>query len=204
MDDLSKTLYKSAFEVTERCNKALADISEKSAKNAPGFATLEDKADAAFALHQTSELLDELRKKCDALHDHLAKMIGIGWLGRQMQTLSCEPIRTDYVTATPDVKSAVTQPSPNKDYANYRLFMEDLGVPEHLIALHDDKGNVVRRQVVSVDWKGLIEYITELTAQAKPLPRGVDPSKKYPSYELRYRRRKGILEDAEDKTKQSK
>jgi hypothetical protein len=92
---------------------------------------------------------------------------------------SDEPIRTEYVTASPDVKQMVSLPRRRSNPEGYATLMRYLGIAQELWDVDEES-----HAAVSFHWPGMIDYVSTLLAQGKPLPPGVDPTSTYPVYKL--------------------
>jgi len=148
-----------------------------------GCADIETHVDAAYALREISEFADALRKKANATKqtaESLAIMINTA-------NGSADTIRTEYCTASTDVKTLVSIPTRSKKPEEFGKLMDWLGVPEPLHSGGD-------RAVVEPNWPGLIEHINKALAEGRPLPPGVDPNKTYSESKLIIKRRKGVTE----------
>lgn len=137
-------------------------------------------ADTAYALREIAEFADAIRKQSEfvkVLSERMACMLTIAI----HQT--AEPIRTEFCTASPKVRTVVTVPSRRKSPEQFASLMTFLGVPRHLW-----EGG--EHAVVETHWPGLIEYLGKLQAEGKPLPPGIDPNKTIAQYSLMIRGKK--------------
>jgi hypothetical protein len=139
--------------------------------------------DTAYALNESLKLLESAKKEINITKDMLTKVIGALWV----QVNNQEPIRTWYCTGTPRVKMAATLPSRKSDPEKYGKLMDSLNIPRELWDRPEDE-----HQIVHIHWPGMVDYVSELSAQGLPLPDGVDMSKAYPNYALTLRPRKEI------------
>lgn len=102
-----------------------------------------------------------------------------------------DPIRTENVTATPDMKVNASIPTFEKQPFQYAELMTYLGVDSCLW----DKGVVLTElgeehtEVVRVHWPGFQSLITRLKAQGLPLPNGIDPNATFTEFALRMRKK---------------
>lgn len=144
----------------------------------------EDQADAAYALREIADMVDEVRKMANSTGE-LAQRFACIIAGA---TGNPEPIRTEYCTATPDVKPIASVPRQSSDPEGYALLMEHLGIPRAMWDRGDDKS------VVKPNWPGMMSYLAEQMKQGKPLPPGIDPDKTYSEYRLLIRKKKGVGE----------
>ena len=173
MDNNLREIYKSAKLLhnsiyDETCKVMTASINETS---------LEKLAETAFVLKKASALADDLRKQLNKAQAILELAVCQKWI---KQTEPSD-IRTDYITATPRLKMTTTLPSDKTDPEGYEKLLRALQIPEHcwpLMRLH---------------WPGICEDITELAAQGKPFPEGLNPAKNKANYALHYHQRKEII-----------
>jgi len=185
MDAQAKELFAALFKMHHDANRVMQTLAGKIVHT---DVALEDLANISIALKEAHDMADSMRKKLNVLFDETNKQLGKKWLLRVQQEQDTDPIRTKYTTCTPDVKYGVSPPSPTKDFAAYKQFVTDLGIPEHLQATSES------RAVVTFNWPGLIDYLSELAAEGKPLPRGVAADRKYPMFKVRHRSKQGVLE----------
>jgi hypothetical protein len=136
---------------------------------------LEDLADITCVLNQMDKLGDDIRKECKFLSEAAQKSACLLWavLG------SCKPIQGRLCTASTDVKQMASLPNKSKDPVNYIKLLEYLGLPPERI----EDGTLVPH------WPSIVLFFTELMAQGKPLPAGIDVGKAYNLYGLRIRRK---------------
>lgn len=140
--------------------------------------SLEELADMAFALKKISEIFDEIEKKTRNTYELAERLLCMMWA----QNGDSDPIRTPYCTITPRIRMAAQ--IPKKGTPEYAELMKALGINEEL-----QTSDAVRPH-----WPGLVDFVTELLTQGRPLPAGVDPHKTYPVYGVTIRQRKGITE----------
>ena len=142
-------------------------------------------ADIAYALRETRELAEDIRKRCDAL-------------GKTAQNVGCllaissgnpNAIKTEYVTATPTVRDITSIPKRREQPEQFAALMQFLEVPKNLW----DGGE---HAALSVNWPGLVELISKRSSDGLPLPPGIDPEKTYPEYSLRMLGKKEVDSNA--------
>lgn len=175
-------MLSSVRELYVAAKAAHADVYTKlqaALKDIQGRKNCEELADTAYALREAAELMHDLRKLMDANGEILQKAACAIYITLDDQT---EPIRTDYVTAIPDMR--VMAMMPKKGTPEYGMFMDSLGIPRRMWDTEE--------RCVNLHWPGLIDYVSELAEQGKPLPFGLDPSKTFPMYRLKMRRRKDV------------
>lgn len=149
---------------------------------------MKELADAFYALRETEKLANDIAKECRLVMDVLAKAVGALFVNEALTNPSMTKITTDYCFAEPDVKSAVSIPSRKRDPEGYKKLLQHLGIPEHLIG--DDSDDGVKP--ISVNWKGMTDYVSDMIARGEPLPPCFDPSVTYPVYKLSVRKRKEV------------
>jgi hypothetical protein len=144
-------------------------------------ADTEELADLAFACRKTCDFLTETMKlvrQLGVLSEKIAATVHIATCPNQRS------IHTQYVVATPNVKVMASIPRPDSSPKEYAEMMEFFGVPENLW-----KGRT--HALVKDHWPGVMEELTRLQAEGKPLPPGLDPEKSYAEYTLTLTGRKG-------------
>jgi hypothetical protein len=144
-------------------------------------------ADIAIVCRETAKLLADLDKeyrKTQELCERLGCML---WVSMSDEG-NAETVRGKLCTATPDLKMTATLPSQKQEPEKYAQFMDSLGVPKELY----------ERGVVQTYWPRLVDYITNLAENGKPLPPGVDVEKTRPQYRFILRLKKGVDLTEED------
>jgi hypothetical protein len=136
-------------------------------------ASLVDLADAAYCCREIEKTADDIRKRTIELGEIAQRLACV----IEVASEEVEPIRTEYVTATPDVKLIASLPKRSTDPEGFAALMAHLGIPEHAWQGGD-------HAPVQLHWKGLMERINRDSAEGKPLPPGVDPTKTYSEYKL--------------------
>lgn len=142
--------------------------------------------DVSYFAEKTRQLADMIRKDCQELRDLCDRMVCVLWA----QQDSGEPIRTEYCTASPDVKMQASLPDRKKQPIEYAAFCDYMGIPRELYCAPDGESPPVQ-----VHWAGMLSYFSALLSQGKPLPPGIDPTKMYPVYKVRLQPRKEISGD---------
>lgn len=148
---------------------------------------LEELTDIAFSIRKSLDLVEDQRKELNRFVESLEKVIGALWV----QNGDSEPIRTDFVTASPRLKMVATVPSRHKDPEAYAKLMQFYNIPDHLWNVKEED-----HPVVSIHWPGLVDDISERTMRGLPLPDGLDPSKMITLYKVTFRQRKEITRDS--------
>lgn len=158
------TLLKQLREFTESCSDA------------------HEHADTAIAMREIAKFMNDSRKDATVLKE-LAEKIGCAIWIRDGKS---EPIRTDYVTASPDVTMITSLPK--RGTPEYGEMMKFMGVPEELWCEESD--------AVRAHWPGFVKLMSDRLAAGKPLPPGVRTDKTYPRYEFKPLRSKKKVDEA--------
>ena len=137
---------------------------------------VEEVADAAMVLKRIADFADDLRKESIRVMQHAERLACAVWANN----LQTEPIRGEYVTATPDIKYSASLPKQSQDPKAYSELMDFMGVGHELV----DTG------LLTLHWPKFTEWLSVQIAEGKPLPPGVDPEKLYPVYKLKKRKTK--------------
>jgi hypothetical protein len=119
---------------------------------------LTELGDAVFALRKTEELLEDARKECGKLLTLMEKLTCLRWLATSK---THEPIRTEYCTASPDVKQTVSVPP--KDSDDYKSLLKHFEIPDGAPFMPH--------------WPSLLKRVSADIAAGQPIPPGCDPSK---------------------------
>jgi hypothetical protein len=144
----------------------------------------EDLADYAIVCRETAKLLSDLDKeyrKTQEMCERLGCMIAV-------TQGDVDIIRAKLCTGTPDLKMIATLPSQKLDPENYAKFMKSLGVSEELY----------ETGVMQLYWPRVVDYLTKLAENGKPMPAGIDMEKTRPQYRLMLRLKKGVELDEID------
>jgi hypothetical protein len=151
---------------------------------------LEDFVDIAYAMREIAAFADELRKQAARVQDISEKVACLIWvedsekdLGSGVDTV----IRTDYATGTPQIQFMGRIPDKKKNPEEFRKLMEFFEVPA---LLYEGEGS----SAVKFHWPGLIDTISNLLAEGKPVPPGIDGENLFPVYSMHIRKRKAIDE----------
>jgi hypothetical protein len=135
------------------------------------FKSVTELIDTMFVYKRVSEMLDDLRKESNKLIELLEKLTCAIYATQNSE----EPIRGVLATGTPDLKMGVTLPTREGDPEGFKKLMEHFGFSDL----------VVQNNLAGFHWPRLIEYVTILASEGKPLPPGIDPAKQYPLYKVR-------------------
>ncbi len=153
MKEVVRKVYAEARAAHERCYRQIMDAQR--ALVAEG--DLRELGDAVFALKKSEDLLEDARKECGKLKSLVEKITCVRWLNQGDH----DPIRTEYCTASPDIKQTVSVPS--KDSPEYKALLTHFGIPEGApFAPH---------------WPSLMKQVSANLAAGQPIPAGCDPNK---------------------------
>lgn len=141
-------------------------------------------ADIAYSLHVCEKFVVDSKKELGAFRTLLDRLICAIWT----ETKIHEPIRTAHVTCSPDIKMMAKIPSRHKDPEGFKKLMEFLGLDRELWDKEEED-----HLPIHIHYPGMIDYLSNLAAQGRPLPDGVDPGSMYPVYKTRLRPRKEIV-----------
>lgn len=138
-----------------------------------GKFTLVDMVNFLYVFRETSRLADDIRKELDGSSGLMEKVCCAMYIARcSNDQMRPEPIRTGMATGTPSVKMGARLPSRRDEPENFAALMKYLGVDDSAIAT----------DVVRPHWPGIVASLTQLAAEGKPLPPGVDTNATYPVY----------------------
>lgn len=186
MKPYAQELYRTIKAAHEAAVKTIAKLETDIQAACQG--SKEECADIAYALREVREFAEDIRKRADAL-------------GRTSQAAACmlalaeanaQSIGTEYCSAALMCKTIVDMPKQKTDPEAFANVMHHLGVPESLWNLAKTGKE---HCVIAPHWPGLMELLSEQTAQGLPLPKGIDPNKSFTEYSLRIRGRKSVDAD---------
>lgn len=181
MKEHIQQLYDEVLELRAKVQMALAVETDALQKEA----RLGELADIAYAASQMETLFDDSRKECKRLRETSERLACLYWMRRG----NTDPIRTPWVTASPNMSQFASCPRRRVEPEAYAALMNHLGIPEDVWQREEE--------LVRPHFPGWVAYLTELAEAGKPLPPGIDPNKVYHKYSLRLRPKKGVNEDAE-------
>jgi hypothetical protein len=157
--------------------------------------SMTENADHAYAMREIEKFLDDSRKDVAAQRKLAERAAAIKW---STSPSASDNIKTDYCTATPDIKTVAKIPTIEKNPDEYTALMDWLQIDPCL----RDHGKVLdelgerETEIVSVKWPAFQDYVTRLVAQGYPPPPGVDPGATWKEYVLRIKKRKPIMPDS--------
>lgn len=127
--------------------------------------------DLGFLFRELENRFDEERKDAKARKELIGKLIAFN----AMQTAGdVDTIRGELATGTPDV--SMIADLPKKGTPEYNMLATALNVPTDAL------------QFLRLDWKAITAYVTELMAQGKKVPAGLNKTR--PVYATTFRRKK--------------
>lgn len=141
---------------------------------------LEALADMNLVLKRAEQICDHMRKAYKQLRQLSEQTTCALWVKQE----TGDPVRTDYVTSTPEVKMVPKVPSKKENHEEYVAFMKALGAPDEAI----------EHEVFKLSWPGLVEYTTERGRQGLPIPEGHE-GQTYNVYTTRLRQKRAITDD---------
>lgn len=144
--------------------------------------TMTELADLAYACNEVAKLTDSTRKEANRLKELCEKLVGALWV----QQDTGDPVRTEYVTASPDVMLAPKVPDRRKDPAAFATLMNHFGIKPELWNVADEDSCAVQPH-----WPGMLSYAARLMKQGLPMPPGVTFDT-YPIFKLKLRARKEV------------
>lgn len=143
-------------------------------------ASLEDCVDAVYAIRESVNYLEQVRKDLEKLSGILQQVTCISLISRHKKSY-----KTDYCTATKKSSVSYGIPTKKKEPEKYVELMSSLGIP----------ADVIRDELVRVHWPAFKEYCANLQEKGEQPPVGIDPSKGTAHFSLSIRRNRDILSD---------
>ena len=144
---------------------------------------LEECADAAFAYRECEKLAKDLRKEFTKGREKMEQLACLLWIKRANESASYDDkIKTDFVTATPNVGQAPALP--RRGDPEFFDLIDWMGVPKELFEGEHDP--------IRLHWPGMVELIASHSAEGKPIPKGCDASTTHTVYSLKMRKRNDV------------
>jgi len=166
----SQKAHEATFKEVLNANTRLRD-----GRVAPG-----DLVDLAYVYRSIAAIADDTRKECTALMELAERMACMRWVTEHTNDPeAAKAIHGELAVGVPDLKMMASLPKPSTKPAEYKALMMWLGVPADM------------HMLVRPHWPALTDLLTQLAAEGKPLPPGVDANKTYPVYRLLLREKKG-------------
>lgn len=179
MQEQDQTHYNVLLKTYETLRQDLVRVQED-VKRMVKDNDLEALADLNYVMKRCETIADDLRKTYKLVKNAAEKTICYLWV----KQASGEPIRTEFCSASPDLKIVIAIPAPGRDQLAYEECLASMGVPKELINFG----------VVNIKWGNFVEYCTYLASQGKPLPKG-NEEKTYNVYRTTIRAKRPILDD---------
>ena len=161
--------------------------------------------DYAYAINGTHGFIEDLKKELWKFRELLNKKVCDLWISFAQRDISSvdRSIRTDYVTATPDIGQAPNIPKPRDNPEAYKKLMDYLGIDISgwpVTETENDEGGEGGKlnEVVKIHWPGLCALVTAKLAAGLPAPPGIDISKMSPVYKLTLRKRRDVLDPIDE------
>lgn len=187
----AERMLRKAMEAHRDIYNALATVKQ----SVTSESSCEDLADYAIALRETEKHLEDIRKEVTAYLTNVERLTCLRYLEDASRVMKGEPIRTENVTASPDMKVCAKIPTFEKDPVNYEKLMDYLGIDPCL----RDRGKFLTdlgeeyTEVVRVHWPAFQSLCTRLKAGGHQLPDGIDTEATYTQFALRMRKRGDLL-----------
>lgn len=167
MNEKLKAVYQAVHRMHEEVYTKLKEIDDETR----ACSNMEELADTAFACRETRKLADDIRKMCDVTQGMAEKIC----CAVAVKDEFAGPVKTEYCTATLNIKMCATLPSKTKDPEAYKALLDHFGIDNSL----------VENDAVRFHWPGMVDYVTGLCEQGRPLPPGLNTEKTYPVYALK-------------------
>ena len=181
MNKTSKELYKETLQFFNARILQLRELEK-------GANTLDECVDTVYAIRESVEYLEELRKKLNSLSEDLQTAICLSLATRFKKSHA-----TEYCTGTRKQTLVHNIPTKKRQPEKYQEVMEHLGIPQE----------VIDRELVRIHWPSWKDFCQSLMEAGEPVPAGVDPSKATTIFSVTVRRKKDILDDSStDKAKE--
>lgn len=153
--------------------------------------SLTELADYAFAIDRSHELIEDCKKQLWKFREEINKKVCTLYMEQYINNPSkAGPIKTDHVTATPDIKTAPKIPKAGSP--EWKQLIDFLNIPD--FGMSEKSNGEKPLEVVRLHWPDLIEHLTNLDSQGKPPPPGINPASKTLVYKLTLRKKKEVLD----------
>lgn len=143
--------------------------------------TPEEATDIAYAMREMHKWCDDIRKEMMRLKEVGDRIACLYWVMNPTD----ESIRTDYCTAVPKIQQQAKVPKLHTDPDAYFALMDFLKVP-HAVA---------KAEIVRPYWPAVVELLSTMAEEGRPLPPGIDPNGARPIYCLSIRGKRSIDEE---------
>lgn len=163
--------------------QALRELSHAASQAVTESMPMEEAADAEFVYYKAVQLIEEFLKENRAAQKRYCYFTCIKFIAAASLNPNLGNVKTDYVTATPDVTMMPRIPSETnpKEREEYHTFLAHFGI----------NAEAVQFGVVRPHWPGVLEMIKERQANGQPLPPGTIATQTFPQYSIRHTPRKG-------------
>lgn len=149
-------------------------------------------ADYTFAIDKAHDLIEDSKAQLWKLKEEAVKFTCLCWIGSQINHPAGEHnIKTDYVTATPDIKKSPN--IPKKGTPEWRQLLDYLNIPDFGL---NEKGEPL--EIAKIHWPALVEYLSNLEKEGRPVPPGIDVSKLTPVFKLALRKKRNVLDKPQE------
>lgn len=167
-------IYRKTFEVYKDCIAHLSNMQI-------ARYNITELVDYMYILHKAAELAEDLRKELNRQRETMARMTCIRWVQETVNSgENPEPIRGKLAIGSPDVRSALSMPK--VDTAEHDAIMETLGIPHAAI----------ETGLFRIHWPRLVDYITDLQAQGKNIPKCFSTCNRFDDYRVVLRPKRGV------------
>ena len=182
----AKELYKTALTANMEIQSRFNEL--KPVIESGGMFSIEEKVDLLYSVEQMLDILEDAKKHCRAMVSTLQKIICLQYA---LQSVTGEPVRTDYVTASPMVNNSPRIPSRKTEPEAYKALMDALGINEE----------VYNNDMVRPHWPGFVDFVQMKQLEGVALPDHVkEIMKPSPIYSVTLRKKKGVLDDEQNAT----
>lgn len=192
MKPSAQNLYAESKKVHENIYRLMAELRSEIDK----CNSMEELADYAYAVNGTHSFIEDLKKELWKFRELINKKTCDIWISFASKdpTSVDRSIRTDYVTATPDIGTAPNIPSAKNDPEAYKKLMDYLGIDISDWPVTESEEGVKLNEVVKIHWPALCALVSAKLAAGLPAPPGIDISKMSPVYKLSLRKRRDVLD----------
>lgn len=140
-------------------------------------------ADIGYMAREFVKVAEELTKKGKQLHEKSQ----LSLCSSLMRHNTMDKIKTEYCSATPDIKQIVSAPSLRSNPEAFKKLMVDYFGIDPIFCMEFE--------AVRPNYNGVNDLVTSLTNSGDPLPDGLTPSVVHDRFVVTYRKRKGVLEE---------
>lgn len=193
MKPSAQNIYKTTSDSHSKIYKLLAELRTE-IDNCANNADYVELCDYVYAINESHKLAEDIKATLYNFRDMLNKKICDLWLIEALQGKVGRSIKTEHVTATPDIGHSVNLPNPKNDPANYKQFMDYLGIDiSKWGEKENEKGEKYLNEVLKPHWPGIVKLVEDIQASGEPVPSCLDVTQ-IPVYKVTLRKKKHILE----------